>query len=676
MQNKNSVNHPWTRLFLRLENLWEKITDPLFVPDSIRARRKSQLIASLLFIYSLLALVRTIVSTPGTSRFVFISFLFTAVLYFFSRTRHYKTVIYTTLLLLTIYQYWIIFAKEQASPFETEALLIRQVAIFLLGVSLLGLHENIILIAANLIAIALLPVFLKDVPPTTVLSSLGFILTCGAIIIANIRYRDISEQDRRTELLGEKKFSDDIINSLPGIFFMYDTDGRLVRWNKKHEEAAGYTAEELAGMHHGGLMRPVGREMAKSWMQNAGKVETEINLITKNGDMIPFYVTMLGNAFGEKNYSIGFGIDITELKRTEEAHRAVVENSLQGLAIYQKGRIVFANPAYAQTLGYFVDELYKMTPEQAANLIFVEDRRLLNMRMQAASSGEEVSPRYETRIVRKDGSLRWLDVTMSVISYRNQPAIQAANVDITDRKLMEAEQARLIWELEAKNAELERFTYTVSHDLKSPLITIRGFLGFLEKDLASNNPPRWKADVQRISEATEKMQNLLNDLLRLSRVGRVTNPPENVSFRAIAYKATELAGGQIRARGVEVKIEKDMPEVRVDRERIVEVVQNLLDNAVKFMGAQSRPRIEIGADGYDHGEAVLYVRDNGIGIDSQFHGRIFGLFNKLNPNIDGTGVGLALVKRIIEFHNGHIWVKSEPGKGSTFYFTLPIPNKG
>jgi PAS domain S-box-containing protein len=360
----------------------------------------------------------------------------------------------------------------------------------------------------------------------------------------------------------------------------------------------------------------------------------------------------------------------------EEANRAIVENSLQGLAIYQKGRIVFANPAYAQTLGYSVDEIYRMDAEQVANLIFVEDRQLLNMRMQAALSGDEVAPRYETRVVRKDGSQRWLDVSMSVISYQNQIAILVAHVDISDRKLMETEQARLIWELEAKNAELERFTYTVSHDLKSPLITIRGFLGFLEKDIAINNVARLKADVQRIYEATEKMQRLLNDLLMLSRVGRVTNPPEKVSFVSIAKEAADLAGGQIRARGVAVKISREMPEVYVDRQRIVEVVQNLLDNAVKFMENQPAPRIEIGCQGSENGDPILYVRDNGIGIDPQYYERIFGLFNKLNPDTDGTGIGLALVKRIVEFHNGHIWVESQQGQGASFYFTLPGVKKG
>jgi DNA-binding LacI/PurR family transcriptional regulator/signal transduction histidine kinase len=228
-------------------------------------------------------------------------------------------------------------------------------------------------------------------------------------------------------------------------------------------------------------------------------------------------------------------------------------------------------------------------------------------------------------------------------------------------------------DLEAKNAELERFTYTVSHDLKAPLITIRGFLGFAEQDAQAGNWERFAVDMTRIVEATEKMRRLLDDLLELSRIGRLMNAPESMPLSAVVHEALQVVQGRIAARGVQIELEPDLPLVYGDRVRLVEVLQNLIDNACKFMGDQPAPRITIGRRGTDRdGKPIVSVADNGRGIDPQYHEKIFGLFNQLDPRTEGTGIGLALVKRIVEVHGGRIWVESAgQGTGSTFYFTLP-----
>ena len=260
------------------------------------------------------------------------------------------------------------------------------------------------------------------------------------------------------------------------------------------------------------------------------------------------------------------------------------------------------------------------------------------------------------------------------VTYANQVAIALENARLfSDLQSELSARKKLISELENKNAELERFTYTVSHDLKSPLFTIRGFLGYLEQDALSGNQARLKSDVQRITDATDKMQRLLNELLELSRVGRLKNESTYFPFGDLAREASELVQGQIMARGIRVSMDPDLPMVYGDRPRLTEVLQNLLDNAAKFMGDQAEPHIEIGCHGQDaeRGLPIFYVRDNGIGISSEHYDRVFGLFNKLDPKTDGTGIGLALVKRIIEVHGGSIWVESEAGKGSTFFFTLP-----
>jgi PAS domain S-box-containing protein len=248
--------------------------------------------------------------------------------------------------------------------------------------------------------------------------------------------------------------------------------------------------------------------------------------------------------------------------------------------------------------------------------------------------------------------------------------------EIAERQRMEEERERLITELEARSAEMERFTYTVSHDLKSPLITIQGFLGLLENDVMAGDSAQMQRDITYIRAAASTMQRLLNELLELSRIGRVLNPLTEVSLGELAQEAVTLVSGQITARGVQVHMAPDLPVVVGDRQRLLEVLQNLLDNAVKFMGTQPQPCIGFGVR-QDAEETVCYVRDNGIGIAPRYHDKVFGLFERLDGASDGTGIGLTLVKRIVEVHGGRVWVESAgEGHGSTFCFTLPRPSPG
>jgi len=165
---------------------------------------------------------------------------------------------------------------------------------------------------------------------------------------------------------------------------------------------------------------------------------------------------------------------------------------------------------------------------------------------------------------------------------------------------------------------------------------------------------------------------LLNDLLELSRIGRLMNDPEPIGVHELVVESEKILQGRLQNHNIQISILGGPSLVYGDRQRLLEVMQNLMDNAAKFMGEQRHPLIEIGqSDRSNNGFVTLFVRDNGIGIASQFHERIFGLFNRLDPTIEGTGVGLALVKRIIEFHGGKIWVESAVGQGAAFFFTLP-----
>ncbi|MBX7185108.1 MAG: PAS domain S-box protein [Vicinamibacteria bacterium] len=279
----------------------------------------------------------------------------------------------------------------------------------------------------------------------------------------------------------------------------------------------------------------------------------------------------------------------------------------------------------------------------------------------------------ELRTVCKDGRVRWVRIYALPVwdeAKQRLAGIYGAVQDISARKAAEAEREALIRELEARNAELERFTYTVSHDLKSPLITIRGFLGHIEQAAIEGKVDAVRADMDRVYKSTARMHQLLDDLLELSRIGRLAKPPEEIPFEAIVRDALDRTHGRLSSNKVTVTVAENLPTVCVDRDRLVEVMQNLIDNAAKFKGDRADPAIWIGTRRVGD-DLAFYVRDNGIGIEARYRDRVFNLFDKLDPKSAGTGVGLALVKRIVEVHGGRIWVESEgPGTGATFLFTL------
>ncbi len=252
-------------------------------------------------------------------------------------------------------------------------------------------------------------------------------------------------------------------------------------------------------------------------------------------------------------------------------------------------------------------------------------------------------------------------------------SIRARNVELA---AIAKERQDLIDELERKNAELERFAYTISHDLKTPLVTIGGFLGLVRQSVERGDIHGVKSDLERIRIATATMERLLKDLLEHSRIGHLPVPNDEIPLDEVVTEVLGQAADRLDDAGIEVRRLSALPVVIGHRGRIHEVVQNLIDNAIQFMGDESRPRIEIGVrhEPDDYGAPILFIRDNGIGINPRHHQKIFGLFDRLHAETPGSGVGLAIVKRIVESHGGRVWVESRGrGSGTTFCWTLPVP---
>lgn len=357
------------------------------------------------------------------------------------------------------------------------------------------------------------------------------------------------------------------------------------------------------------------------------------------------------------------------LESERDFAQRIIDNMGQGLTITdENGRFIYANPAYTRITGYTLDDLIGKTPYEFVTLDMHE-----KLKGQSAIRRTGETSSYTSKIQHADGYIVSVLIT-GVPRWQDETYIGSIAVvtDLTEQMEADSERERLITELEAQNAELERFTYTVSHDLKSPLITIRGFLGVLTQDLERGDEEGVQTAVHYIHNAAKTMESLLKDLLELSRVGRVINAPEQTSFATIVAEALLRLSGQIETSNVQVRVAEDLPVVMVDRIRMIEVMQNLLDNAIKYTHDQVQPCIEVGAEQRD-GETLFFVRDNGVGIPPQYHQKVFGLFERLDDSVEGTGIGLALVKRIIEVHNGRLWLESAGiGRGTVFYFTLPL----
>ncbi len=285
---------------------------------------------------------------------------------------------------------------------------------------------------------------------------------------------------------------------------------------------------------------------------------------------------------------------------------------------------------------------------------------------------------YEEPQTRHNGEVSW--VQTSKIPLENHLGetfgVLGTYRDITPRKLVEAEREELLDQLERKNAELERFTYTVSHDLKSPLVTIKGFVGFLEQDVAkacsAETRARVERHIQRIQRAADTMHELLEDLLEMSRVGHALGPRQSENLRHLVDDALLLCSGTLAQNNANVRLDGTFAHVHVDGPRIVQVIQNLVDNACKYRLPNHPLELEI--RGSEDGR--LEVSDNGIGIPKRYFDHIFGLFEKLDPASEGSGIGLALVKRIVENHDGFIVVESNgQGRGTTFRVHLPLAEK-
>jgi PAS domain S-box-containing protein len=471
-----------------------------------------------------------------------------------------------------------------------------------------------------------------------------------------------------------------VLENSPAILFRWRAaPGWPVELVSENIRQLGYTPDQIlsgqipfTSMVHSEDLARVAREVEDYVKKGVDRFQQQYRVVCGDGNIrwVDDRTFVERNETGDVTHFQGIVMDISDRKDAEEALRAseakfrsLFENMTEGVALHKvlldshlklaDYRALDVNPAFEMHTGMTADSLRGAL----ASEIFGEG---------AAPFLEELSQVVATgRPLVFETFFAPLRKHFQISAFLPGEGLLATVFeDITRRKRDEEE-------LRQKTEEMERFVYTISHDLKSPLVTIQAFLRFLEQDLQKSDETRVRSDLEHMRNATTRMSRLLEELLELSRIGRKVHPQERVPLQELVGEALDMVAGRIAERGVNVEVTPDPISLMGDRMRLVEVFQNLIDNAAKFTGEQSSPTVRIGAEESQDG-LILYVKDNGMGIDPRHLGKIFGLFEKLEAGSEGTGVGLALVKRIIETHSGSIWVESGGlGKGVTFYFTLP-----
>jgi light-regulated signal transduction histidine kinase (bacteriophytochrome) len=302
---------------------------------------------------------------------------------------------------------------------------------------------------------------------------------------------------------------------------------------------------------------------------------------------------------------------------------------------------------------------------------------------QLADGGEGISAAGTWRHRRRDGSLIDVEITCNVIELDGRRVLLALCTDVSARLASERALRQLNAQLEARvaertaaltatNQELEAFSYSVSHDLRAPLRAIVGFSKILQEDHAGGMAPEALRCLDVIERNARQMGQLIDDLLAFSRLGRQPVTAMSVDMASLARQVADEALRSEAERAVALTVH-DLPTARGERALLRQVFANYIDNAVKFTRRRDRARIEVGHYA-ENGEIVYFVRDNGAGFDPRYSDKLFGVFQRLHraDEFEGTGVGLAIVKRIVNRHGGRVWAEGAEGEGATFYFTLPV----
>jgi PAS domain S-box-containing protein len=518
-------------------------------------------------------------------------------------------------------------------------------------------------------------------------STEGILVTAA---IRNISLRKEAEKHLAQVEVGRRLTEDALRESeesyrilLDGIqnyaIFMMDPRGEIVSWNAGAERIKGYTADQIIGRNFSCFFPPEDIERGRPaeilrMTAASGRHEEQGMRVRKDGSrfVASLTFTALRDSAGELRGFSEFSHDLSESKESGAKYRALLEAAPDAMVVVnQGGEIVLLNVQAEKQFGYSRDEL---VGQQVKNIIpegFAERLIADGTRSAAQALAQHIGTGIALAGRRKDGTEFPIEIMLSPLESSEGILVTAAIRDITERNKSEEHLVKTVGELKRSNDELQQFAYVASHDLQEPLRMVASYTQLLAKRYQGRLDSDADEFIAFAVDGCHRMQGLIQDLLAYSRAGTNGRALCQVSGEDALEGALTNLRTTIEQSGAIVSHDS-LPAIRTDETQLTQVFQNLVGNAIKYRSAEV-PRVHVSATKTGDNEWIFSVRDNGLGIAPQYFERIFILFQRLHGRneFEGTGIGLAICKKVLERLGGRIWVESQPEKGSTFRFALP-----
>ncbi|MFC2079074.1 ATP-binding protein [Candidatus Bipolaricaulota bacterium] len=559
---------------------------------------------------------------------------------------------------------------------------------FVFGTRTLRLRGTLLVAAAiSITGLALLLFYERQATISQIAFPLSYLAAGGLVGWLNERGRAKRAMWQQPRSLKDR-YDEEVFEPALNILHFVDREGTVVRRNEASRTTIGHPTRrslQLAEYVHPSETTKVKTELIRLF--DRGEIRSiETRFVSEDRKSFP--VEIRGSRINERLAIIEARDRSAEaelqrqIMETEAPHRRLIEDSIDtldsGIILTDRKReVIWANATIGRFFGIDRDRLIGVDAKRALSRYvgaFEDAQTLSKVMEEAIDRGERIDSivcHVRPTLSRAERILEYRSIPIETDRYKGGRIDHY--IDITELKQLEESLRDKTRNLERSNEKLEEFSHVVSHDLKEPLRTVETFSGFLLEDYEDKLDEEGVDYLNTLKRTSARMRQLINDLLSLASIHMDTKSFERINTQRMLEEIREDL--EIRLRGVNLQVSGDLPPVKGSRVRIGELFSNLIVNGIKY-NDKALPMIRVGWQKdarSNNNSATFFVEDNGIGIESRYQERVFGIFEKLNPREDyeGTGAGLAICKRIVEEHGGTIWVESEVGKGSTFYFTIP-----